>query len=101
VTIKGLAHITGGGIIGNLPRILPVGVAARLQRGSWPEPAIFSYLAPFVSDEEMWRTFNMGIGMIAVVDEPSAAIAQDVLDGEIFLVGDVVASEQRRVLIVE
>jgi phosphoribosylformylglycinamidine cyclo-ligase len=101
VTIKGLAHITGGGIIGNLPRILPVGVAARLQRGSWPEPAIFSYLAPFVPDEEMWRTFNMGIGMIAVVDEPSAAIAQEVLDGDIFLVGDVVAAEQRRVLIVE
>jgi phosphoribosylformylglycinamidine cyclo-ligase len=101
LTIKGLAHITGGGLIGNLPRILPVGVAARLQRGSWPEPAIFSYLAPFVSDEEMWRTFNMGIGMIAVVDEPSAAVAQEVLGNDIFLVGDVVASEQRRVLILE
>ncbi len=101
VTIKGLAHITGGGIVGNLPRILPLGVGARVQRGSWPEPPIFSYLAPFVSDEELWRTFNMGIGMIVVVDEPSAAAALEILRGEIFLVGDVVASEQRRVQIVE
>ena len=101
VTIKGLAHITGGGIVGNLPRILPLGVGARVQRGSWPEPPIFSYLAPFVSDEELWRTFNMGIGMIVVVDEPSAAAALEILDGAIYLVGDVVASEQRRVQIVE
>ena len=101
VTIKGLAHITGGGIVGNLPRILPVGLGARLQRGTWPEPPIFSYLAPFVSDEELWRTFNMGIGMIAIVDEPSAETALGTLPGEIFLVGDVVSSDQRRVQIVE
>jgi phosphoribosylformylglycinamidine cyclo-ligase len=101
VTIKGLAHITGGGIVGNLPRILPVGLGARIQRGTWPEPPIFSYLAPFVSDEELWRTFNMGLGMIAVVDEPSAATALETLDGDIFLVGDIVGSEQRRVQIVE
>jgi len=101
VTIKGLAHITGGGIVGNLPRILPVGLGGRLQRGTWPEPPIFSYLAPFVADEEMWRTFNMGIGMIVVVDESSAETALRVLDGEIFQVGDIVASEQRRVQILE
>lgn len=101
VTVKGLAHITGGGIVGNLPRILPVGTAARIQRGAWPEPAIFSYLAPFIADEEMWRTFNMGIGMIVVVDEPSAATALRILDGDVFVVGDIVASEQRRVQILE
>lgn len=101
ITIKGLAHITGGGIVGNLPRILPVGLGARIERGTWPEPAIFSYLAPFTPDEEMWRTFNMGIGMIVVVDEPSAAAALRILDGEIFVVGDIVASEQRRVQILE
>lgn len=101
VTIKGLAHITGGGIVGNLPRILPVGLGARIQRGAWPEPAIFSYLAPFTPDDEMWRTFNMGIGMIVVVDEPSAATALRVLADEIFVVGDIVASEQRRVQILE
>lgn len=101
ITIKGLAHITGGGIVGNLPRILPLGLGARIERGTWPEPAIFSYLAPFTPDEEMWRTFNMGIGMIVVVDEPSAATALRILDGEIFVVGDIVASEQRRVQILE
>jgi phosphoribosylformylglycinamidine cyclo-ligase len=101
VDIKGLAHITGGGIVGNLPRILPVGLGARIQRGAWPEPPIFSYLAPFTPDDEMWRTFNMGIGMIVVVDEASAATALRVLEGEVFVVGDIVASEQRRVQILE
>ena len=101
ITIKGLAHITGGGIVGNLPRILPLGLGARIQRGAWPEPAIFSYLAPFVADEEMWRTFNMGIGMLVVCDEPSAAQALAILDGEIFVVGDIVPSDQRRVQIIE
>jgi len=101
VTIKGLAHVTGGGIVGNLPRILPLGLGARIQRGSWPEPPIFSYLAPFVADDEMWRAFNMGIGMIVVVDESSVETALRVLDGEIFQVGDIVASEQRRVQILE
>jgi phosphoribosylformylglycinamidine cyclo-ligase len=101
ITIKGLAHITGGGIVGNLPRVLPVGLGARIERGTWPEPAIFSYLAPFTPDEEMWRTFNMGIGMIAVVDEPSAAIARRLLDDDVFVVGDIVTSNQRRVQILE
>jgi phosphoribosylformylglycinamidine cyclo-ligase len=101
ITIKGLAHITGGGIVGNLPRVLPLGLAGRIQRGTWPEPAIFSYLAPFVDDDEMWRTFNMGIGMIAVVDEGSAATALRLLEGEIFVVGDIVRSGQRRVQILE
>jgi len=49
----------------------------------------------------MWRTFNMGLGMIVVVDEASAATALRLLDGEIFVVGDIVASEQRRVQILE
>jgi phosphoribosylformylglycinamidine cyclo-ligase len=101
ITIKGLAHVTGGGIVGNLPRILPVGLGARLQRGSWPEPPIFSYLAPFVADEEMWRTFNMGIGMLVACDEASAATALRILEGDIFVVGDIVAAEQRRVTIIE
>ena len=101
ITIKGLAHITGGGIVGNLPRVLPLGLAGRIQRGTWPEPAIFSYLAPFVDDDEMWRTFNMGIGMIAVVDEGSVATALRLLEGEIFVVGDIVTSGQRRVQILE
>src|SRR5207245_8420882 len=53
ITIKGLAHVTGGGIVGNLSRSLPRGLGARLQRGTWPEPPIFSYRNPFVGDDDI------------------------------------------------
>src|ERR1700694_4612278 len=83
------------------PASFPSASAPPSRRAPWPEPAIFSYLAPFTPDDEMWRTFNMGIGMIVVVDEASAATALRILEGEIFVVGDIVASEQRRVQILE
>ena len=67
--LKGAAHITGGGLPGNLPRILPRGLEARIPAGSWPEPPIFELLRRIgnLPDEEMWRTFNRGIGMALVV----------------------------------
>ena len=67
---KGAAHITGGGILGNLPRCLPPGLGARLERRSWEAPPIFDRIRKRgrVSDDEMWGTFNMGLGMILVVD---------------------------------
>jgi phosphoribosylformylglycinamidine cyclo-ligase len=67
---KGAAHITGGGILGNLPRCLPRGLGARLDRRSWAAPPIFERIRKRgrVSDDEMWGTFNMGLGMILVVD---------------------------------
>jgi phosphoribosylformylglycinamidine cyclo-ligase len=67
---KAAAHITGGGILGNLPRCLPPGLGARLDRRSWEAPAIFEKIRKRgrVSDDEMWGTFNMGLGMILVVD---------------------------------
>jgi phosphoribosylformylglycinamidine cyclo-ligase len=67
---KGAAHITGGGILGNLPRCLPEGLSARLERRTWDVPAIFDRIRKRgrVSDDEMWGTFNMGLGMILVVD---------------------------------
>lgn len=70
--IKGLAHITGGGF-DNLDRILPAGLAVRVQEGSWPVPPVFEFLQAQcgVSDAEMRRTFNMGIGMALVVDAES------------------------------
>ncbi len=66
--IKGIAHITGGGITDNLPRVLPEGTAARIERSAWEVPAIFRWLqhAGGVPEEDMLRTFNMGIGMILV-----------------------------------
>jgi phosphoribosylformylglycinamidine cyclo-ligase len=68
--IRGLAHVTGGGIPGNLPRVLPNGLGARVDRASWKVPATFQTLQDGgnVAREEMDRVFNMGIGMIAVVD---------------------------------
>lgn len=66
--VKGIAHITGGGITGNLPRILPSGCGAVVIRSSWEVPPIFDFIQKKggVSDAEMFRTFNMGIGMILV-----------------------------------
>ena len=67
--LKGAAHITGGGLPGNLPRILPPGLEARIQAGSWPELPIFRLLGRVgnLSDNEMWSAFNRGIGMALVV----------------------------------
>lgn len=101
VRVKGLAHITGGGLPGNIPRILPAGLGARIHRGRWPEPVIFSYLQPFIPDGEMWRAFNMGIGMVAVIDADQAATAARALGGDASIVGEVVAGQQPRVQIVE
>jgi phosphoribosylformylglycinamidine cyclo-ligase len=72
--IRGMAHITGGGFADNIPRILPPGCAAEIHAGSWRIPAIFRVIqqAGSVSDTEMRRTFNLGIGMV-VVASPSAA----------------------------
>jgi len=67
--IKGIVHITGGGFDGNIPRVLPKGVAARIDLGSWPRPAVFGWLARTgeIDEAEMLRVFNCGIGMVLVV----------------------------------
>ncbi len=67
--LSGLAHITGGGIPGNLPRVLPEGLGAAVDRGAWTPPRLFRVLqrAGGVDRDEMYRVFNMGIGMVAVV----------------------------------
>ncbi len=67
--IRALCHVTGGGLPGNLPRVLPSGLGVRIERGSWPVLPIFEVIqgGGAVSDDEMYRTFNMGAGMIALV----------------------------------
>jgi phosphoribosylformylglycinamidine cyclo-ligase len=76
VPLKGLAHITGGGLPGNVPRCLPHGTRAVLQANRWPRPPIFDLIARegAVAPEEMFRTFNMGLGMVAILS-PSATDA--------------------------
>jgi phosphoribosylformylglycinamidine cyclo-ligase len=67
--LHALAHITGGGLTDNLPRVLPDGTSARIDRASWSVPRLFGYMQQQgrVADDEMFRTFNMGIGMVAIV----------------------------------
>lgn len=69
VKIKGLAHITGGGLLGNIPRILPASVKACLHKAAWPLPPLFQWLREEgqLSEQELYRTFNSGIGMVVVV----------------------------------
>jgi phosphoribosylformylglycinamidine cyclo-ligase len=72
--IKALAHITGGGLLENIPRVLPTGLAAHLQQGSWPQSELFAWLQATagIDDIEMNRTFNNGIGMVVVVGAEQA-----------------------------
>ncbi|HZQ38594.1 MAG TPA: AIR synthase-related protein, partial [Dehalococcoidia bacterium] len=75
--ITALAHITGGGLYDNVPRILPEGVAAEFDRSSWSVPSLFRFIQRVgdVPDAEMFRTFNMGVGMvIAAAPEQAAAL---------------------------
>jgi phosphoribosylformylglycinamidine cyclo-ligase len=99
--IVGIAHITGGGITGNLPRIIPKGCKAIVRKGSWDIPPIFSFLKETgnVSEEEMLRTFNNGIGMILIVrsKEVDDIIARLRSLGEkAFVIGDVGKTEREQ-----
>jgi phosphoribosylformylglycinamidine cyclo-ligase len=80
--VKALAHVTGGGLLGNLSRVLPEGVQARIDWGSWERPPVFHWLAEQgVEEEEARRVFNLGIGMCAVVPEaPAGATVIGVLE---------------------
>ncbi|MBK7281089.1 phosphoribosylformylglycinamidine cyclo-ligase [Candidatus Aalborgicola defluviihabitans] len=79
--IKALAHITGGGLLENIPRVLPEGMAAHLTKGSWPQTELFAWLQKTagIDDIEMNRTFNNGIGMVVVIDSAHASACTDTL----------------------
>ena len=69
--VHGIAHITGGGFIDNIPRIFPKGLGTEIKKGTWSVHKVFTYMQEKgdVTEEEMYRTFNMGIGMIFIVDK--------------------------------
>jgi phosphoribosylformylglycinamidine cyclo-ligase len=77
ITVKGMAHITGGGLLENVPRVLPANVVAQLDRKAWRTPALFDWLREMgnVAQPEMYRTFNCGIGMVVIVDKKDADTA--------------------------
>ncbi len=81
VKLKGMAHITGGGLMENIPRVLAAGLCARIDKNAWPMPPLFTWLQQQgnVADREMHRVFNCGIGLIIVVSPKDAARAQAML----------------------
>ncbi len=84
VPVKGLAHITGGGLVGNVPRILPKNVVAKIRKSAWPRPEVFKWLQQTgnVAEDEMWRVFNCGIGMVVVVPRDKVQAARALLERE-------------------
>ncbi|NSW89600.1 MAG: phosphoribosylformylglycinamidine cyclo-ligase [Firmicutes bacterium] len=96
--IKGICHITGGGFFENIPRMLPEGFRARIEKETWPVPPIFSLLQNIgnIEEKDMFNTFNMGIGMILAVDRSIAHEITDYLNSETkqsYIIGEVVEGE--------
>jgi phosphoribosylformylglycinamidine cyclo-ligase len=91
VAIHALAHITGGGVLENLPRALPAGLGATIRRGTWPAPPIFDLLvrAAGIDEQEAFRALNMGLGMLIIVPPAAVAAAQHALP-EVCVVGEVI-----------
>ncbi|OLC55546.1 MAG: phosphoribosylformylglycinamidine cyclo-ligase [Acidobacteria bacterium 13_1_40CM_4_69_4] len=98
--IYGMAHITGGGFTDNIPRILPRGLSARIDLGTWPVPPVFTYLQAQgrIAGDEMFRTFNMGIGMVLVVPlhrESEVARHLDHMGEKHYRIGEIVRGNRR------
>jgi phosphoribosylformylglycinamidine cyclo-ligase len=96
--VKALAHITGGGLPENLPRVLPDDVDARITLGSWPVSPLFRLvreLTPQMSTEELYRTLNMGIGMVIVCSPDDAAPVQATIDEPTWMIGSLVPGAGR------
>lgn len=93
--ISALIHITGGGFFDNIPRILPEGCGASLHRDAWPVPPLFEIIQRLgnVEDGEMYKVFNMGLGMLAVVPPDKIAILQAEIPEKTWIIGEVIAGE--------
>jgi phosphoribosylformylglycinamidine cyclo-ligase len=99
VDVRGVAHITGGGLVGNVPRMFPPGTRARIEAASWPRPPLFDWLQREgnVAEDEMHRVFNCGVGMAVVVAETEVAGVTAALEaaGEtVFRIGHIAAGEK-------
>ncbi|MAG15964.1 phosphoribosylformylglycinamidine cyclo-ligase [Candidatus Woesearchaeota archaeon] len=94
--INGIIHVTGGGFPGNIPRIMPQGLGAKIKLGSWEVPSLFQLIQNLgrVNDYEMFKTFNMGIGLVLVVDKEKKNEVIEMLNNEkVHEIGEVIAKE--------
>lgn len=100
--LKGLAHITGGGFVGNIPRVLPEGIAANIRSNSWTVPPIFKMLMERgkVSIGEMYRVFNMGIGMVLIVAQTNVEKVKSALP-DVVVIGEAVKQEGNARVIID
>jgi phosphoribosylformylglycinamidine cyclo-ligase len=101
--ILGIAHITGGGLIENIPRILPEGLSVEINSGSWQKPSIFSLIQKEgkIAEQEMYRTFNMGIGMVLIVSNSEAEKILEELESincEAYLIGQVIKGNKETIV---
>ena len=88
-SVKALVHITGGGLVENLPRVFPEGVSATVHTASWPKPPLFEFIESVMSleTEELYRSLNMGIGMVLVVAPENAEQIRSLIDEETWVIG--------------
>ena len=98
--VKGMAHITGGGFLENIPRVLPDDVDVIIEEGSWPVPPIFSLIESIgnIEKKEMYRTFNMGIGYVIITDQANAMKICDYMSEikeEVYLIGMIVSGDKK------
>lgn len=98
--VKALAHLTGGAFVENIPRVLPGNLNALVRLGSWPVPPLWSLIQQKgnIATNEMYRVFNMGIGMVAIIDKKSVAEFQNLVSEETFVIGELVAGSGKTVL---
>ncbi|MBI3168732.1 MAG: phosphoribosylformylglycinamidine cyclo-ligase [Chloroflexi bacterium] len=99
--VKALAHLTGGGFIENIPRILPENLSAVIHLNSWQIPPLWRLIQERgnISTEEMYRVFNMGIGMVAIVDKSAAADLKNSITEPTFIIGELVDGERKTILV--
>ena len=95
--VKALAHITGGGFVENIPRVLPDHLDAKIQIGSWPVPPLWNLIQQKgnIPAEEMYRVFNMGIGMVIITDKIKAAEIQEWIPERTFMIGELVEGNKK------
>jgi len=100
IDIRGMAHITGGGFQDNLPRVLPEGLSAVIRRGTWPELPLFKLIQQEgqITDEEMFHVFNMGLGMLVVMQRDHVTRFNVALPDSAYIVGEIVAGNKQVIL---